>query len=380
MRNQAKVILGLATMFACGKEPTQEIKPPLSSSSALSITEVWLDAANSPRGDYPLIAGEPILFGFRIRGGEPPYKVNVHSQHTQKDSTPAPLHAQLTVEPENADSKGLEVGAAGAIESLSISGAYSVEVSATDANNKEAKSTPIKFSVVGVNEQFSLKRGANNKKSIHVVDAMEKRRTAYFPGERIQVRAFNIPTAKTSATLTIEKSKKKVLKRESLTDHGNGLRIPIDLPRELRGGIYIATIRFSRGRRQEFVSTEFEIKTPPPETTKKMRARSMSILGGAKLRAPRGAILRRKEQLVAETEVLDARTAPSGQMVIRRPDRGEILRKDLTLSNWNSSFARVFLKTDFSIPENAPKGKAIIEIRITEGRNISSLFREIQIL
>ena len=106
----------------------------------------------------------------------------------------------------------------------------------------------------------------------------------------------------------------------------------------------------------------------------------MSILGGAKLRAPRGAILRRKEQLVAETEVLDARTAPSGQMVIRRPDRGEILRKDLTLSNWNSSFARVFLKTDFSIPENAPKGKAIIEIRITEGRNISSLFREIQIL
>jgi len=355
--------------MGCGRERHSETEsradtPP-------RILDLSIDAANQPRDGGPLIAGESVRIGMRIRHGRAPYRVSVTS--TTAGAGEPVIDASLEVAPKQATAAGVEVAMRTAIAARASAGRYRLEATIVDAAGARATAVTDELTIVG--EGATILPAPKASPFVDITDAGGRRRASFVRGELLSVRARFGKTAATVGSVRIRDPFGDMIAESSdlkLAKDGQ-LSLVFYVPRLARPGDY--AVEVSAGGEPP-AQASLRVESPPFPAVDRLTIDDLRLWGGEDRRAPRRGRLTRGELLLVEVRVGGALSDPVA--VLRLPG-GESFEIGHAKVGAPAPDRRLFVRGEWRIPSTLPTGRARIEIEVTDGNHVSTLYREVLI-
>lgn len=364
----------------------------------LAVADVTVDAADEPRGDNALIAGEKVRIGLRITGGQPPYRgvIRAHKigarpgdagvspidaefrPNSQPDSQPKkPPQKQPDDQSGDADplSDAIEVGLHTVLNRQSLSGVYQLRATVTDSAGREATATSGDMQLIG--NDADVLPDADQGPHIAIFDVAGRRRRTFVRGEAVTIQ-IRLPGAREALIKLIDPTGAPMAET-SLPMTGDGVvQFPVAIPRLAQIGAHIVAAR-SRAGSLDATGT-LEVTGRPWAPAGKLVIDAMAVYGGRDGRAPRAVILRRGEALEIEARIGGGRQRV--ELSVRLSGHlGVVSEKDLGHATIErpSPMRRVFARGSWTVPTGIPVGRYQLQLQAAEGKLVSMRAREVVI-
>jgi hypothetical protein len=360
---QLASVAAFAAALACSSRDEQP-EPEPKSPTTLPAEIVDLDSALAPRGDYPLIAGEPVRLVLSIGGGTPPFDVKVITS----SGDPALAQGGTTIDQGDPPLEAaLELPLSPAVKS----GHYGLAVQVSSASGSaNLRSEP--FEVIGADApQF---KPPQEPPFLQVVDVAGRARQSFYPGEALRVVARFKSPGKVAVGI-VASDETELIPRTSFELQSNELDMPLTVPRLIEPGSYgVAVVSDS-----ERAVAPLNVAGKPFPPAGKLGIDGFTLYGGDDLRTPRRGILKRGEKLRVEARVAGGKSEVSLTLRLRTR-RGKLVvdQKLVTTDVRNPDpRARFFTAGTWTIPPTLKPGRHMLEVEVIEGDDVATLYREI---
>jgi hypothetical protein len=361
------LVASAAVSAQCKGDPPAE----KTSGSNLQLEILSIEASAGARGERPFIAGEKARITAKLQGGAPPYDLQVATAI----GSPTLANASTRVEiPERRDDEGeaMEVGMDLPLASEVPSGRYGLLLRVTDNEGIGASVRSEPFELIGSNA--ALAPPIESTTQLQVVDVAGRARARFYQGEEIHIRALVVP-GETVAVTILASDDRPFMPMRSYQSQEARVDLPLRIPRLARVGSYrvvLATKSSEAAVPLEVIGEVFApARTPVLE--------ELQLLGGKDFRVARKGALRLGEPLRVEARAggvharararLRLRTR-AGQ-VVAQAELGEIVPSD------PHPAARSMLSATWTPDASLIRGRHVLELEITEGEELATLYREI---
>jgi hypothetical protein len=361
----------LCALVALTLHCKSEAPPEATHSSTLQLEILALNTEATPGNERPFIAGEEARLTLKVQGGQPPYDL----QLATAAGAPTLANAATRVEADPAKaspSEAMEVGMDLRLASEVPTGTYALLLRVTDHEGVGASVRSDPFEVIGVDAP--VVSPAESKAQLKVVDVAGRARASFYQGEGIHIRAL-VNAGEEVAVGILASDDRPFMPVRKYTAAQAQFNLSLRIPRLARPGDY--RIQFATKTAEASVplrvigATFGRAKTPVLE--------ELLLLGGKDFRVPRRATLRRGEEIRIEARVggiykqskalLRLRTR-AGQ-VVAHAELGDILPSD------PHPAARSMLTATWTPAETLSRGRHVLEIEISEGDDLATLYREV---
>lgn len=355
---------GLATGLQCKSKAPAEV----TQESSLKLEILSIDPSAGARDGRPFVAGEEIRITLRLQGGVPPYEL----QLATATGSPALASASTRLESTAGQDEAIEVGMDLRLGSEAPSGAYDLLLRVTDNEGVGASVKSEVLTVIGRGTPLAPPSQSANQ--LQIVDVAGRARPEFYQGEEIQIRARVSPGESVSLTL-LAADERPFMPTRQYQPKGTQLNLPMRIPRLARVGSYRVLLVTGSGKS----SVPFEVvgKAFAPVQTPILE--ELRLLGGKDFRVPRKAGLRRGETLRIESRVggihlrgrVQLRLRTGVGQVVAQAELGEIVPSD------PHPAARTMLSATWTPDATLTPGRHNLELEITEGDEVSTIYREI---
>lgn len=334
--------------------------------SPLSLELIAFDAVVAPRRDRPFIAGEAVHLDLSVRGGRPPYEVQVATR--TGDPRLATASATLEANPQIQTSAGLEL----TLGSEVISGTYALTIRMSDQDGKSASITSEDFQVVGKDAPLQLP--AQPPLYARVVDVAGRARRTFFQGESIAIRA-TLAVPKAIAIAIVAEDERAFMPKQRYPAGEVAIDIPLRVPRLARVGSY--RVDFATEDEQASVAIQIAGTSFAPAGSPTLT--NLEIFGGQRLRIPKAALLVRGEPLRIEAVVGGISAQASARLRLRTRVGKQVALHEfpaITPADTDAS-ARALLTGLWTPDPSLARGRHMLELEVEEAGKVSTLYREI---
>lgn len=350
-----------------------------SSASKLAVVGLSIQAANAPRPDEPLVAGETVRIGLTIERGTGPYHLRVESRRTEPAAGAGPrgetdaIHADTRVQGSAQGSRRAELALAVPLRKTALSGTHRLTATATDANGATAKAT-VTFTLVG--NDAPVHPRSNQPPLLELLDVAGRARTSFVRGETVTLRAV-VPGAK-DLTVTVGGPDGAALTVATKLATSNGeLRMPFPVPRLARPGHYTVTVS-SEGQP---LSARLRVDAEPFPRLAKLTVDDLKLYAGKDGRAPRTGILRLGEHLRVDARVGGGKTEVAASLILISQAGKKLLDVEFARVRVADPApdARMLLSGSVLLPRQPPfaPGRHRIQVEVSEGDEVSMRTREV---
>jgi hypothetical protein len=362
----------LLALLGCGNSRSQPPDPEL------HLTDLSIDALAAPRDDNPLIAGEEVRIGLRVRGGSPPYRGTITAvrQGTPlPDSAANPISASFDPDPEKHISAALEMALRARLQTLAPSGVYRLRATVTDARDRSAAIMSEDWTLIG--DDATTLPATSAPPLVEVVDVAGRRRESFVRGEAITIRATLPGQRAAEIALHGPDGVELARTRQPLSAAGE-LSVSIPVPRLARSGAHGLGVTADDGT--ELWQT-IMIAGPPFAPAGKLVVDDLALYGGEDLRAPRAGVLERGELLSAEARVGGGRVAVTGKLGLHTIAGEVVDQVDLGRAEiaHPGPGGRVYIQGQWRVPPAIAPGRYQLQVTVLEGNDVSVRYREVLI-
>jgi len=358
-----RVLAALLVLGACKSDAAG----PATTGPALSLALIDLDAALGRREGRPFIAGEKATITLGVRGGQAPYDVQV----TTQVGSPAFASGSTRVEGGVPDGgRETTVGMNLQLGSEVPSGTYQVLVRVSDALGNSAMAVSQTLQVVGAGAE--LAPPPEGPFQLRVVDVAGRRRLHFYQGEAIHIRA-KVPLGETIAVGITADDDRAMMPVQTYEQLDPFTDLPLRVPRLARVGVY----------QVRFASQEHNSQVPLVVIGRQFRSALKPVLEDLKLLDETGLALKstltRGKPLRLEALVGGVKTLADAKLRLR--DRaGQIVAHsslDAVVPADPHPEARTLLTGAWTPVPSLLRGRHVLEVEISEGDEIATLYREV---
>ncbi len=352
----------LVLVTACkSSEPSESAR-----TSPLSLELVAFDAVVAPRRDRPFIAGETVHLAVSVRGGRPPYDVQV----VTKSGDPRLAAASVTVDAPSQEqtTAGLEL----TLGSEVASGAYALTLRMSDQDGRSASISSEEFQVVG--SDAPVHPPAVAPLHARVVDVAGRARRTFFQGEAIAIRA-TLTVPQDIAIAIVADDERAFMPTQRYPAGEINISIPLIVPRLARVGSYrvdLATSAEQASVPLHIAGTSFSQAESPVVT-------DLVMYGGPKQRIPQTALLTRGEALRIEAVVGGIETQATARLRVRTRVGKLVASHDFPpiAPADTDAAARSLLSGTWTPDLRLARGRHMLELEVEESGSVSTLYREV---
>jgi hypothetical protein len=266
----------------------------------------------------------------------------------------------------------MEVGMDLRLASEVPSGSFRLLLRASDNEGVGASVSSEPFQVVG--SDAPLASPVESAASLQVVDVAGRRRARFYQGEKIHIRA-RVPPGESVAVTILAEDERPFMPTRNYQPKEDRIDLPLQIPRLARVGIY--RVMLATGSSESSAPIEVTGKSFAPVRTPVLE--ELRLLGGKDFRVDRKGALLRGEALRIETRVGGIRQRARAQLrlrsragqVVARAELGEIVPSD------PHPAARSMLSATWTPEASLLRGRHNLEVEITEGDEVATVYREI---
>ena len=363
-------VLLAAAAAACSDDPTSNAAkaPPRPSlpEQPLAIRDITVGPALARRDSGIIVAGEKVRVGFRVRGGRPPYRVELVAE---------PVKGELTLAPNETTAFGVEAALQMIVDVGVATGTYPVPIRVRDANGAQVDSESM-IQVVGANGQEPTPL-PGKPPWVTVVDIARRRRGGFYRGEQVTILGdLGGKSGEASVTIT-EPDGTLVASSVAPVEQDKPFEMALGVPRLARPGAYAIVV--TQGR--TVARGVLQVAADPYPPVDKLTIDELALWGGSDQRTDRKARLIRGEAMLVEARFGGWKEQVRGRLRLRN-DRGkEVYKTGLGAARPAAPRpdARALLAARWTVPDKIERGRYTVVIEIQEGDDVSASFREVLI-
>lgn len=358
-----------AAVAACKDDPESNArKPPprpAPPSQPLVLRDVTVGPAIARRDSGVIIAGEKVRVGFRVRGGRPPYRVELLAE---------PLKGELTLAPKKDTAFGVEAALQTVVDPRVASGTYPIPIRVRDANGAEVVD---EVTVTVVGDSATERPLPDQAPWVTVVDIAGRQRGGFYRGEQVTILG-DLGGMAGEATFTItEPDGTRLVSSAAALEKDEHFEMAMGIPRLARPGDYIVEVSHGKTVARGTL-TVFGEPYPPMQ---KLTIDKLALWGGSDQRTDRKARLIRGETMLVEARFGGWKKQVRGRLRLRDDKGKEIVKTGLGAARPAAPHpdARALLAARWTVPANIERGRFTVEVELREGDHVSSITREVLI-